>query len=171
MVAEGENFLVVDAHKSSFSSEPQVLDGAKARKALDEPPVVAICGGSCSGYTRHSFVLEVADAIEAKLGPMERHTMELQGYTEPELTGHGQGSFVVTIRGADRGGPFVRFTVAFGVEGEFAPFHREWCDDGDWSVAGDAQVAYMGSWDEAWLLICLLGQRLGVQGVVLRYGC
>ncbi len=42
MVAKGESFLMAYAHKSSFSSESQMLDDAKAREALNGPPVVAI---------------------------------------------------------------------------------------------------------------------------------
>lgn len=168
MEAKGRNSVDFDGHKLGISSGLACEPQERIRQPLI--PVVAVAGESCSGHTRGEFVRGVSKMIETKLGDGERHALDIQAYTEPGITGHGQGTFVVTIRGHEWTSPFVRFSIIFGVAGEGRRFHREWCDDGDWSKAGDAQVAYMGSWDEAWLLICMLGERLGTQAVTLRYG-
>lgn len=168
MEAKSRNSVDFGGHKLGIPSEPASEDQERTRQPLI--PTVAVAGESCSGHTRAEFVKSVSMKIETKLGDGERHALDIQAYTEPGITGQGQGTFIVTIRGPEWTSPFVRFSIIFGVKGEGRLFHREWCDEGDWSEAGDAQIAYMGSWDEAWLLICMLGEKLGTQAVTLRYG-
>ena len=168
MEAKDRNFPDLSGQKAGIPSDL----ACKPTLGMRQPPIptVAVAGRSCSSHTKGEFVREISTKIETKLGDGERHALDIQAYTEPGITGHGQGTFVVTIRGPEWTSPYVRFSIIFGVKGERRPFHREWYDDGDWSEAGDAQVAYVGSWDEAWLLICTLGERLGTHAVTLRYG-
>lgn len=132
-------------------------------------PAALILGDSASRYTDANFAQRTARQIASELSHFEGGDLSIQGYTPPNFCKHGQGMFVARLQAATKESP-VGFSVIFGAQSRGDDHIREWVVDGPWTEVGDNRVAYTASWDEAFLLICALGQRLNLRCVRLGYG-
>lgn len=132
-------------------------------------PAALILGDSANRYTDANFAQWTARQIASELSHFEGGDLSIQGYTPPGFGGHGQGMFVARLQAETKESP-VGFSVIFGVRRRGGGHIREWVADGPWTEVGDSRVAYVSNWDEAFLLICALGQRLNLRCVRLGYG-
>ncbi|MFQ6310106.1 hypothetical protein [Lysobacter capsici] len=129
-----------------------------------------VIGSSRGRFTQIEFINSVVRDVVAAVGGARGARLSVQGYTPPGFCGQGQGMFLVVISNAEDQA-LARFSVVFGARRKQEPGRiRHWVNEGNWQDESGGNVAYLASWDEAWLLLCSLGQRLQVSGVEIYYG-
>jgi hypothetical protein len=139
------------------------------RQAMNDNMCI-VAGDSMSRYTDSQYVRTTVEQIVADLASFNGGRMSIQGYTSPGSIGHGKGLFHVSIERRETN-ECAMFLVVFGETAAGARIHiREWVSEGAWSEGCGGKVAYVAGWDEAWLMICLIGQRMNIASVGIVYG-
>lgn len=129
--------------------------------------------GSYGPLSSHNFANSVAGQLVDLLEEYEGGAMDVGGYTHPSSEGcFPAGFLVVSVSRDDM--PLVSFGIEFGQTDESGKLVREKFDAEAW--LRESNNAHAGgicavNFDEAWRIVCIVGQYLETEKITLSYGC
>lgn len=129
--------------------------------------------GSYCPLSSHNFADAVTGRLAGVADKYEEGIMDVSGYTPPYDEGCFPGGFLL-ITLTKESLPPVRFGIEFGQTDEAGKLVRSKFDAEAWTKEPEdphAAGIQAANFDEAWRIVCMLGNYLRPQRVTLSYGC
>jgi hypothetical protein len=129
--------------------------------------------GSYCPLSSHNFADSVAGQLVGVLEGYDGGAMNVGGYTPPYEDGCFPAGFLV-ITVSREGMPLVSFGIEFGRTDERGKVVREKFDAKAWVREPNnphASGICVVNFDEAWRIVCIVGQYLETEKITLGYGC
>lgn len=139
----------------------------KQSPSRGKKPVVRSAGPTASETTNYLFAISVADKVLELQPSFARGIMTVFGFTPVSRVPDAFGTFVIEI---DRDKKRISLSVTFPVRSSLRRQSFEtlnWYEPGKQPTRAEVRA---GSSDEAWLIVCEIGQLMEVDRVCLEYG-
>lgn len=148
----------------------RVEEPSSTRNRSDVPRV-RVSGYSHPVETDHEFVRSVASEVLNHLGNFSDSELMVNGYTPLRATSRHEGFVALNMKAPD--GSRASIGINFGtVRSDGAPM-RKGFDAASWAenpYSDGRSYIYVANFDEAWLLLCMIGSQINVYNVKLCYG-